>query len=1072
MPLRVRVPVHVRWADPAGMAVDGSPDADRRTTVDALENGLSRALERALEPFRQQVLAPRHGHAQIRPFPPEFTWVDPGGQVTSSWREVVQQRCGRAIAVSLATLEVEALAASEALPERAHERVDAHRLRGINYRLHSYNGTPDDVDTPIAPPAEMAAEDGWETTFWFWNGSDEELLFRMWVIARNLLEGAHPRRLGILFRGQRDGVQGVFAATAALRWRGAEPTIDVSSVRYWFVLDRFRVVGANGPEPRSEPANGRYQLELLARYAGADALRERALASMLALESLTSEPLSSDTPEQARRRAVIARAVEQFVSDYGTASNMVFARLSTPLGTPYFVAVPAQAFQDQEHIELLGAWDTARRAREGDGEGDGGEAGRTEGRGSERSESNEGAEGGSPFAEVDPNADPDRDPNARVRYFPRLNIGGETLELDLSPFLGEPNVNEIGPPGQALKRLIQRIAYQLEIPEGEYTGAFLIAAAQVIGARSSLAGQAAVVMPRATRLAEPGTGNLGDLDITPEHTPVVQLLRHVAGTCRLVTELTRTMGETYRLPEIRDHYLSRYRGRPDGWMLHFHLAHTPAMKDSIAALFVRSCQVVMLQVLRTSRVEIDRRLDNFDDYFEVFSVLMTGLVAQEAELRELRDTLMRVQNIVSPSLQSTVSSAYTSWREARQAFSSALSDQILNASEVLDGPDLPRGTPVRRADGTWIVRDSHDREWTLQDLETAIALRNGTASAVDPLIQQLTNIPDVVDVFRNRPWLARHYLRQLLTEMQQNNATIEREVTGSAIYAFRSGRIREDLPNRTVAGTSVALQGIHLLAHEAVNDAFGSDRWYGIGLDWLFSAELGRASLLTFAEFGLVMSISVLCPPVGVALGVAIAQVHMDQAEERMTIYRSVLNPEDLYNHAELELDLFLAELELVLSIVPELGSIGRGVSRAGGTLARRGVRSGMRHLTVQARRALVVSIARQVRAGLGRAFVNALVTDRVMSLILPQVLGPVIGAVEAEIRMRTTGSSAASETDASTTSTPVDTAADGGTEGAEPAGDSTERPLSPEGIEFYGRLDEYTPSPTEEHRTRAEDQP
>lgn len=1064
MSLRVHVPIRLHWrsaADPL--------DGGAAVALDRAQQGLDRALARCADHITRHVLEPRRGHARLRGTAPRFTWTDPARRVPQASRRALEGRVTASIEAVLRRLECAEEAPRSATAAAAREFVDTLRLQGGRYRVHSYDGAPDEVDVAVQaahdPVTGTGRDDGYEVVFWFWDGSDQALVSKLLELADERQLGPHARTMGIVCRGQRDGLTGIFAVTAELRRTGG--ALEILRYQYAYIADRFRVIGADGPEPRQESAEGLYRLERLSDYAGAEALRSKAMSALLALEGLPTEPLPSDTPPMQRRRQVITAAVDVFVNDFGDSTDRTFARLTTPLGTRYFLTPMRTMFAQRDTIDLIGASALARvHPGTGDGTSEGGPgpgAGADGDAGAEAGDdfgaAADGADGsgGSPL----PTSEGPADPRARQRLFPRVSIGGETLDLDLSSFLDEPHVDDLGPPGRELKRLIQRIAYRLEMPEGGYTGAFLIAAARVIGARAALAGQAAVAMPRATEVVASGSGNLGDLQVTPEHTPAVLLLRHVAATCPLVSGLTRTMSATYELPEVHRHWFGRYQGRPAGWLLHFHRAHTPVMEVSVANLFMRACQSVMLQVLRGSRAAIEQRLINFDGYFEVFSTLITGLVAEEAELHELRDTLIDIQRMFAPSVQSTVSAAYRTWREARQALSTRLSDQLLTVSEALDGPDLRQGTPHRRADGVFVVRDRRGRDWTLADLEAAIAMRHGLATSIDPLIQQLANVPDVVDVFRHRPWLARSYLRTLLEEMRGNNDRITHEVSDSVIYAFRSGRIRENLQQRTVPGTSVALQGIHQLAHEAVGDAFVGDPWYAAGLNLLFGVEQGREALLSFLEFGLVMSVSILCPPAGAALGVVIAQVHVAQAEERLSIYRAVMDPEVLYQHAELEMDLFMAELEMVLSILPEVGSLGRGVSKASATIGRRGLRAGARRLAREARVALLRSVADQVRQGLARAFVEALVVDRVMTLVLPHLIGPIMQAVEAEVR-------------GATVTQPTPSPGAGTSPPEEPTGPTAdeESPSSPEGVAFAAGLDEYTPSAAEERRSPAEEQP
>lgn len=1026
MPLRLRLP---------------GPDAAEGPAGEALDIALARGLGQALERAEAEVFTPRGGYARPRPMPPSFVWQDAGGRIDGPARARIEARIAAAIDRSLTDRRLHRdVDAAEVLPADASEPVDWRRMRGPVYRLHSYEGGPDEADiatggdAPVVDSADLA--DFW----WHWDGTEAALFDQLASYVRAFHAETRPRRAGAIFHGTRDGRTGIYALHFELHWSRTE--FRFGRWRYLY-LEQFRVVEERGLRRKSEPPTGSYRHEIVGDYSGPEQLRRLVTGPFLAANGLPETAPENESPPQSRLRAVSARAIDEFVAAHGAAADQVLSVLRTDLGSQYFFAVPRDSFLGERRWLLQGLWETREVAR-GEGEGVGEDGGGAA------------PPSGSPFGE--PGAEP---ADGRGSLYPRVQVGGETLTLDLSPFLKEPSVDDLGQAGEPLKRLIRRIAYRLEMPEGRYCGAFLIAAAQIIGARAALAGEAAVVLPRATRRVEAGSGNLGDIDIEPEHTPAVQLLRFVGGTCPLVTQLTRVMTHVYSLPLVHKHHFGRYRGQPSGWLLHFHMVHTPAMTLSVGHLYMRACQVMMLQVLRASAVEIQTRIDNFDRYFPVFEGLVTGLVAEEAELRRLRDTLQRVLSMVAPSFQTSVSLAVTSWREARRALSTDISDQILNVSDAIGGIDMPRGRPFRRPDGSWAIRDAEGRAWTMAELEAAIQMRSSAAASIDPLINQLADIPEVVDIFRHRPWMARAYLWTLLNEIRANNVEITAEVSASFEYAFRSGKIREDLPNRDIPGTSVRLQGVHLLAHQAIGDAFARDHWYGTGVDYVFDVELGRLGLINFLEVSLTLTVAVLCPPAGAALGAVFAGIHYAQAEERMQISRAVTDPDALFDRAELELDLFMAELEIVLSIIPELGSISRGAARGAAVVGRQGLRRGAARLGVEARRALMRSVARQARHGLPRAFVAALATDRVMAMLLPQVLGPVIQAVDAEVRMMTAAAAPAAAAAAGT-----------GAGAGTGAPDTEARPTSPEGIGFYARLDEHEPSPRDERRSSPGEQP
>lgn len=1034
MGVSVHMPMRIRLPPGACSVLDG----------DGLDASVAEGLARALTQAQAEVFAPRGGYAQPRPRPPTFSWIDHDRCISPDQRAAVEARLAGLIRKALDQQGLgEPVEAPEVLPDLAFERLDWRRMHAGRYHVHSYDGPPAEEGVPADPAAPgRTADPGLETGWWFWDGQGPTLAQQVGPLLDDLrTRTSLPSVAGFLFRGRQDAATGFFVLT--FRVEGSGQSARFQNARLSFIGAQFNSVEQGAVKTWGLPFDGPMQIDRVGSYSGAADLRQLIRPIFMRHYNLPETVTPGESADEAQRRALVEGVLENFVATVGSIQGLFVVRLSNGVLT----VIKQGAMQGQSSITVEPITAQVARSETGEGAGGGGGADKA---GDGSGEGAPGGPSGSPMGREEPTGEA----KSRASLYPRIDVGGEKLELDLSPFLEEPNVNDLGQVGQLLKRGIRRIAYRLEMPEGEYCGAFLIAAAQVYSARSGLVGQAAITMPRTTQAVEPGTGNLGDVNIVPEHSPAVQLLRFIAGTAPLITDLTRTMGQVYSIPNISKAHFGRYKGRPSGWMLHFHMEHTPLMKEAIGHHYMRACQVVMLQVLRASESEIALRLDNFDRYFDVFSGLMTGFVADEAYLRELRDSLTRVESVLDPSLQSTVGVAYSNWREARQALSTSISDQILNASELADGPDLPKGEPRKRPDGSWVIRDRTGRDWTRAELEAAIAIRNGTATAIDPLISQLTHIPNVADMFGNRPRFARAYLFSLLSEMKANNARIQREATASAIYAFRSGKIREDLPNSTVPGTSVALQGIHLLAHQVVGDAFEGDRWYGLGLDWVFGVELGRQALTAFFEITLVISLSILCPPAGAALGVAIAAVHVEQAEERLTIARSVMNPDDLYDRAELELDLFLAELETVLSVLPEAGAIARGASRGVSIIAKHGLRRGALRLGLQARRALVRSVAAQVKRGLPQAFAHVIVTDRMLALILPEVLGPVIAAVEAEVRLHTA---------------PVPTpAAPGAVQAAEPV----DAPLSPEGIAFFARVDEYSPSADEEVRSPVADQP
>ena len=73
-------------------------------------------------------------------------------------------------------------------------------------------------------------------------------------------------------------------------------------------------------------------------------------------------------------------------------------------------------------------------------------------------------------------------------------------------------------------------------------------------------------------------------------------------------------------------------------------------------------------------------------------------------------------------------------------------------------------------------------------------------------------------------------------------------------------KISEDIPHASVQGTGYVLTGIHKLAHEQIGEFFQGDRFYAVGIDYLFSAALGLQELKSFIVFTGLVLLAVLCP--------------------------------------------------------------------------------------------------------------------------------------------------------------------------------------------------------------------
>ena len=62
---------------------------------------------------------------------------------------------------------------------------------------------------------------------------------------------------------------------------------------------------------------------------------------------------------------------------------------------------------------------------------------------------------------------------------------------------------------------------------------------------------------------------------------------------------------------------------------------------SVAWIYVRTCQLMMLQLLRASHEEIVNRLTGFAGYFPRAAALVKHLLGAEADMMRMRDAMRR-----------------------------------------------------------------------------------------------------------------------------------------------------------------------------------------------------------------------------------------------------------------------------------------------------------------------------------------------------------------------------------------------------------------------------------------------
>jgi hypothetical protein len=994
MPVSIHVPIRIR-TDPHSLAEDG----------DGVEATLARALARALAETRRQVLEPRGTAVGVQFDAPTFRWTGTASSdVTPELRDATESRIAELLwrtAEASGVFELARKNAEARLPLEDEPRAQVERGRILpgGYMIPSYD-TAGSVD--FEPEEIVVARDPKKTK------ASMLLPVGQWKVfddARNTIEpllaaareadledadGVCPSPLGALYLTPAGYPQ-------LAVWVGDESHEPVLAEFYTLGgLTRTVWEGADLVEaPAKLPPGGLYQLEPF--KPATDVSTRRAVLKELIGARLTEQSVAISRPDQidpntfqnAIKEHVDASLTKMAEEAHSTAVGYLVLR--TPSGERYAVAIP-QSYPFAEPVTVLPLVDVVLRpAGSANGESGTGKAkGKGKGKGTKPGLKRGEKGSGDADSESEPGGfviAPESSGDARGSKFPPIRVGGGAA-LSLGPLEGEASLEELGEEGKRIREIMARIAYRLDMPMGEYPGAFAVAAAMMASTRSVQVGQFAVEQMSATKNVEGGKGNLGKIQFSPLPSPAIQLLRHLAGTTWHIYDLREAISDLYMRSRAHANLIRGvYKGNGAGWSMRMYEALAPKMKDAIGlGIFRRGCQTLMLQLLRTSRDAILQRTNN-PEYAALFKYLvMTQLTAVE-KLLAMRDQILAIKSMVSPSVQGSVHKALGTWRDVRRAMGVDAGGQTRIEGK---SASTPTGS-LRYVDGEWLVRDEHDHDWSMNDLDEAISIRRGTAEGIDPLIKQIVDIPDVLPKLRADPKRVGEYLEKLLADMLENNREQTTKVKDSTDYAFRASKIREDLPKADIRGTNYQLQGIHLVFHETIGDAFGGNPYYGMGIDSLFSSELGKESLANFFEFAGTLLLSIACPPLGMAVGAAFASHRRDLALDRMQLYHSLIDPELVASYTEIELDLFMAELELVMNLIPMGGKAAKAAFTGLRAIAKQGVRRGLQAAGRQILKEMLEEVADQLKKGLLKLLLTEIVQQQVMEVVLQQLLEPVI---------------------------------------------------------------------------------
>lgn len=1033
MPVDVHVPIRIR--------VDAEALRDRPEEVD---EALAAALGRALAASRREVLDPRGGYVGVNLTPPQLRWTGAANLVEEDSKRTFEERVRAAIGVQarrarLLELALGAADAPPVLPKEIWERIDPAR----HHRLLKLYSVPAYQDEGNAEHIEFLDDPG----------GDKYIYEEKWgeVLAeedtderdKELLEEAkrfamikkQTTSLGILYK--------VVGAPEPLRkWQVIIYDKD-GKVEGAFYFKAFKTYVFDSEKATPPWREDTFDPPVGEAAAVVNALPKGLGGRIALVRSLDGQQIAADVRKYARQpsgapltddqlksavETEIKRRAEQIGKDQ---TRHVIVTLGPTRLSLFFDAKTETHLKWNGKVRILPIFDQVKKVPEperkvkpgtepkpgfatggasdgtrgeggvgtiaGDGSGETGEdsgegigegEGRGEGAGSGKKKPNPkrargGGKKGLFSRECGVCMCEEQDVWERI-------FGGPEGSTVCQPFLGEPATKDIGGPAQGLiEKWIDEIAGKLSISSCYYPGQFCCHAAAAIHAQALGAAETGEVAPAGkNKAAANGKGNVGPIDFEPAVAGTILRMRTLASCVPLISQL---MNGIYILYTSDDHICKmhgEFRGNPIGWMLRFREWMTPAMQNAIGAMFTVSCRSLMLQLLANSKQEIQRRKTRFDTYAPIFERLMLLMLAEPAELIELRSRLQKVEfaeTIENPKDAGDKALAAVAWATS--------ADKLTQTFLAFDRVTRSSGAKfeVVHENGIARIRDRHGVLWSMQELNNAIVTGRGAAEGIDPLVKQIVDLPDVFKRFKDNPNAIRQELKKLLDEMELKNKEITTKVVNDPMFAFRASILNENIPGATVPGSRYALQGVHLLVHQSIGDAFNNDGYYALGIDWVFGVEEGKNAVTGFMTMVGIIVLCVFCAPLGFIAGIKAAEHEVDKAREKEDVYKSVIDPDLVIARADVEAELFAAYLGLVLSFIPEAGTAAKGAWTGGRMLLKGELRAIGKAAGKYAARRMAKEIAEILAKDFLKAFIVEMSTNIVISQVMEKLIMPAI---------------------------------------------------------------------------------
>jgi hypothetical protein len=486
-----------------------------------------------------------------------------------------------------------------------------------------------------------------------------------------------------------------------------------------------------------------------------------------------------------------------------------------------------------------------------------------------------------------------------------------------TPFLGEPAI-ELWPPRIAsrLTRKVAEVASLLHIPPGTYVGGFLI-------------------------------GAMAQIDRSCRHlirnrAPMGPQLRAMAAAFGPVKDLQREYVTFMLSQDDRRALPCPVAGQSAQWVTAFTNVLSSARDDAVASMFVTQCQDVLLQVLFASGHELTRRATNFDSYMALTRLLLRVMLADVPELMTLREAVqdeLRRRRAWASATMGAGGPLVVEWI--------AMSGQVADSLDSPPSRDVDAGT-VSTFKGGPRVYDGKGRWWSLGELDAVIATQRQQVTAVDPVLDKVSEVDDIVRKLKAAQVLDAYastaagrelttevddIFRELLTDLIKENRHWQEKTAADRRYAFGLANFSRDDAADSELGAN--LSGIHKLAHERLRPAFTDPEAYRAGISRLAAEEIGKAELSEILNLVGLTVLAIFCAPLAFAVGVVQAAEGLQTAFEHRDLQRVMLDADDILSKAQVEAEMWAAVINAALTVLPEVPSVVRGARTAGRALVR-----------------------------------------------------------------------------------------------------------------------------------------